>query len=76
MKRVALLAAPLLLGTSAVFAASADACLNCHEPDELKGVTAEDIAKSLADPDNRSHRRVRDLTAEDIEAILKELESG
>ena len=76
MKRVVLLVAPLLLGSSAVFAASADTCLNCHEPEELKGVSAEDIAASLVDPDNRSHRRVRNLTAEEIEAILKELDGG
>ncbi len=76
MKRVALLVAPLLLGTSAVFAASADTCLNCHEPEEIKGQSAEDVAAALADADNRSHRRVKDLTAEEIEAILKELESG
>ena len=74
MKRIALLVAPLLLGTSAVYAASADTCLNCHEPEEIKGVSAEEIAAALADPDNRSHRRVKGLTAEEIEAILKELD--
>ncbi len=76
MKRVALLAAPLLLGTSAVFAASADTCLNCHEPEELKGVSAETVAAALANPSVKSHRRVKDLTAEEIEAILKDLEGG
>ena len=76
MKRVALLAAPLLLSTSAVFAASADTCLNCHEPEELKGASAEKVAAALANPGNKSHRRVKDLTAEEIEAILKELAGG
>ncbi len=76
MKRVALLAAPLLLSTTAVFAASADTCLNCHEPDEIKGASAEKVAAALSNPAVKSHRRVKDLTAEEIEAILKELNEG
>lgn len=76
MKRVALLVASLLLGSSAVFAASADTCLNCHEPDEIKNATVEEAAAALADPANKNHRRVKDLTAEEIEAILKELQGS
>ena len=76
MKRLALVVAPLLLGTSAVFAASADTCLNCHEPDEIKGMSAEEVAAALANPGNKNHRRVKDLTAEEIEAILAELTAG
>ncbi len=76
MKRVALLLAPLLLGTSAVFAATADTCLNCHEPDEIQGKSAEEVAAALANAANKNHRRVKDLTAEEIEAILAELQGG
>ena len=76
MKRVALLLAPLLLGTSAVFAATADTCLNCHEPEEFEGKTVEDAVAALTNPENKNHRRVKDLTAEEIEAILKELQGG
>jgi phage I-like protein len=76
MKRVALLLAPLLLGTSAVFAASADTCLNCHEPDEIKGKSAEEVVAALSDAANKNHRRVKDLTAEEVEAILAELQGG
>ena len=76
MKRAALLLAPLLLGTSAVFAASADTCLNCHEPDELMGKSTEEVVAALTDAANKNHRRVKDLTAEEIEAILAELQGG
>lgn len=76
MKRVVLLFASLLLGSSAVFAATADTCLNCHEPDEVKGKSAEEVAAALADPGNKNHRRVKDLTAEEIEAILAEVNGG
>ncbi len=76
MKRVLFLAAPLLLSTSAVFAATADTCLNCHEPDEIKDATVEQAAEALANPENKNHRRVKDLTAEEIEAILAELKGG
>ena len=74
MKRVALLLTPLLLGTSQLFAASADTCLNCHEADEIKGKSAEEVAAALADAANKNHRRVKDLTAEEISAVLAELE--
>ena len=76
MKRVVLLVAPLLLGSSAVFAESADTCLNCHEPDEIKSKSVEEVAENLANPANKNHRRVKDLTAEEIEAILAELNAG
>ena len=76
MKRVALLLAPLLLSSSAVLAATADTCLNCHEPDEIKDKSVEEAAAALADAGNKNHRRVKDLSAEEIEAILKELQGG
>ncbi len=76
MKSAVFLTASMLLGATSVFAASADTCLNCHEPDEYDGKTVEDVAAALANPENKNHRRVKDLTAEEIEAILKELQGG
>ena len=76
MKSAVFLTASMLLGATSVFAASADTRLNCHEPVEFEGKTVEDTAAALANPENKNHRRVKDLSAEEIEAILKELQGG
>ena len=73
MKRTLIVIAAGLLGATAANAGGADACLNCHEPDELKGLSVEQITASLTNPDNKMHRRVKDLSAEEIQAIVDSL---
>lgn len=73
MKRTLTVLAAGLLGASAASATDVETCFNCHEPDELAGKSVEEITANLTNPDNKMHKRVKDLSAEEIQAIVDEL---
>lgn len=73
MKRTLIVLAAGLLGATAANAGGADACLNCHEPDELAGLSVEQVTAALTNPDIKMHKRLKDLSAEEIQAIADAL---
>ena len=62
----------LLLGASAVLADTA-ACSSCHEDTEFKGMSTDDIVAAARDSSIRPHRKLVDLSAEQLEVVAAEL---
>lgn len=68
-------AALLQLGSIAtVNAGEEEQCLDCHEPaEDWEGLSRAEIVEAIRAPDNRRHKDNRELSDEQITAILAEL---
>ena len=72
MKAVSLFIA-LLAFSHVSFSADTEACMNCHDADEFKGMSSADIVADLKDPGIPPHNRFADLSQEELQAIASEL---
>lgn len=62
----------LFLVTPAVLA-NTGACTKCHEAAEFTGMSAGDIAAAARDTSIPPHKKITDLSDEQLEAIAAEL---
>jgi hypothetical protein len=53
--------------------ANAGACTKCHEAAEFTGMSADDIAAAARDISIPPHKKITDLSDEQLEAIAAEL---
>jgi hypothetical protein len=49
------------------------ACAKCHDADEFAAMTAADIAANMRDTSISSHKKLAELTDEQVQAIAAEL---
>ncbi len=68
------LPALLALAITAPAYASADLCLDCHEPaEDWEGMSAAEILEVAQDPEVEDHEDNRELSTDELKAIIAEL---
>jgi hypothetical protein len=75
VKHFACSAMGLLLATSVVLA-DTGACSACHEDTEFEGMSADDIAAAARDTSIPPHKKIVDLSDEQLEIVAAELAGG
>lgn len=75
-KALYVLLAAAAFGGPTAWAASADLCMGCHMADEFEGMTAAEVLDAAGDPSIAPHKKLADLSAEDLQAIAAELTGG
>jgi nitrate reductase cytochrome c-type subunit len=51
-------------------------CVKCHEPDEFEGMSAADISATIRDISIVEHKKLTDLSDEQVEMLAAELAGG
>lgn len=65
----------MLLSTPA-FASGHSQCMKCHEDDEFTGMSVDAIVADARDSSISTHKKLAELTDEQLQAIATELAGG